>query len=111
MISFALAVTSVAAAALHQPRHETSAADKTIVSLAAGTLAFYAVQSFTCNVWRPIFDKAIYTMATDIQTGEPRPAAAILLGILMSLCLALSLLLVDIVRRAVVESIKARMNG
>ena len=38
-------------------------------------------------------------------------AAAILLGILMSLCLALSLLLVDIVRRAVVESIKARMNG
>lgn len=38
-------------------------------------------------------------------------AAAILLGILMSLCLALSLPLVDIVRRAVVESIKARMNG
>ena len=29
----------------------------------------------------------------------------------MSLCLALSLLLADIVRRAVVESIKARMNG
>lgn len=29
----------------------------------------------------------------------------------MSLCLALSLLLVDIVHRAVVESIKARMNG
>lgn len=29
----------------------------------------------------------------------------------MSLCLALSLLLVDIVRRAVVESNKARMNG
>lgn len=111
IVSFALTVTSVAAAALHQPRHETSAADKTIVSLAAGTLAFYAVQSFTCNVWRPIFDKAIYTMATGIQTGEPRPAAAILLGILMSLCLALALLLMDIVRRAVVESIKARMNG
>lgn len=44
-------------------------------------------------------------------SGEPRPAGAILLGILMSLCLALSLLLVDIVRRAVVEAIKARMNG
>lgn len=29
----------------------------------------------------------------------------------MSLCLALSLRLVDIVRRAVVESIKTRMNG
>lgn len=29
----------------------------------------------------------------------------------MSLCLALSLLLVDIVRRAVVESNKAHMNG
>lgn len=29
----------------------------------------------------------------------------------MSLCLALALLLVDIVRRAVVESIKARMDG
>ena len=29
----------------------------------------------------------------------------------MSLYLALSLLLVDIVRKAVVESIKARMNG
>lgn len=111
IISFALAVTSVAAAALHQLRHKAPAADKTIMSLAAGTLAFYAVQSFTCNVWRPIFDKAIYTMATGIQTGEPRPAAAILLGMLMSLCLALSLLLVDIVRRAVVESIKARMNG
>ena len=50
VISFILAAASVAAAALHQQRHETSAADKTIVSLAAGTLAFYAVQSFTCNV-------------------------------------------------------------
>lgn len=81
------------------------------MSLAAGTLAFYAVQSFTCNVWRPIFDKAIYTMATGIQTGTPRPAGAILLGILMSLCLALALLLMDIVRRAVVEAIKAHMNS
>ena len=70
--------------------------NKTIVTLAAGTLAFYAVQSFTCNVWRPIFDNAIYTMATGIQTGTPRPAGAILLGILMSLCLALALLLMDI---------------
>lgn len=111
VISFILAAASVAAAALHQPRHEVLAADKTIVSLAAGTLAFYAVQSFTCNVWRPIFDKAIYAMTTGIQTGEPRPAGAILLGILMSLCLALFLLLVDIVRRAAVEAIKARMNG
>lgn len=93
IVSFTLAVASVAAAALHQPRYEVPAADKTIMSLAAGTLAFYAVQSFTCNAWRPIFDKAIYTMATGIQTGEPRPAAAILLGILMSLCLALALLL------------------
>ena len=111
VISFILAAASVAAAALHQPRHEVPAADKTIMSLAAGTLAFYAVQSFTCNVWRPIFDKAIYTMATGIQTGEPHPAGAILLGILMSLCLALALLLVDIVRRAVVDAIKARMNS
>lgn len=111
VISFILAAASVAATALHRPRHKVTAADKTIISLAAGTLAFYAVQSFTCNVWRPIFDNAIYTMATGIQTGTPRPAAAILLGILMSLCLALSLLLVDIVRRAVVEAIKARMNG
>ena len=111
VISFILAAASVAAAALHQPRHKVTAADETIISLAAGTLAFYAVQSFTCNVWRPIFDNEIYTMATGIQTGTPRPAAAILLGILMSLCLALSLLLVDIVRRAVVEAIKAGMNG
>lgn len=111
VISFILAAASVAAAALHQPRREVSAADKTIMSLAAGTLAFYAVQSFTCNVWRPIFDKAIYTMATGIQTGEPHPAGAILLGILMSLCLALALLLMDIVRRAVVEAIKAHMNS
>ncbi len=111
VISFILATASVAAAALHQPRHEVPVADKTIISLAAGTLAFYAVQSFTCNVWRPIFDNAIYSMATGIQTGDPRPAAAILLGILMSLCLALALLLMDIVRRAVVEAIKAHMNG
>lgn len=111
VISFILAAASVAATALHQPRHEVPAADKTIMSLAAGTLAFYAVQSFTCNVWRPIFGNAIYTMATGIQTGDPRPAAAIMLGILMSLCLALALLLMDIVRRAVVESIKAHMNG
>lgn len=106
VISFILA-----AAALHQPRHKVTAADKTIISLAAGTLAFYAVQSFTCNVWRPIFDKAICTMATDIQTGTPRPAGAISLGILMSLCLALVPLLMDIVRRAVVDAIKAHMNG
>lgn len=111
VISFILATASVAAAALHQPRHEVPVADKAIISLAAGTLAFYAVQSFTCNVWRPIFDNAIYSMATGIQTGDPRPAAAILLGILMSLCLALALLLMDIVRRAVVEAIKAHMNG
>lgn len=111
VISFILAAASVAAATLHQPRHKVPAADKTIASLAAGTLAFYAVRSFTCNVWRPIFDKAIYAMATGIQTGEPRPAAAILLGILMSLCLALSLLLVDIVRRTVVATIKAHMKG
>lgn len=111
IISFILAAASVAAAALHQPRHKVPAADKTITSLAAGTLAFYAVQSFTCNVWRPIFDNAIYTMATGIQTGTPRPAGAILLGILMSLCLALALLLMDIARRAVVESIKAHMKG
>ncbi len=111
VISFILATASVAAAALHQPRHEVPVADKTIISLAAGTLAFYAVQSFTCNVWRPIFDNAIYSMATGIQAGDPRPAAAILLGILMSLCLALALLLMDIARRAVVESIKAHMNG
>lgn len=110
-ISFILAAASVAAAALHQPRHKVSAADKTIVTLAAGTIAFYAVQSFTCNVWRPIFDKAIYTMAAGIQTGDPHQAAAILLGILMSLCLALALLLMDIVRRAVVEAIKAHMNS
>ena len=50
-------------------------------------------------------------MAAGIQTGDPHPAAAILLGILMSLCLALALLLMDIVRRAVVEAIKAHMNG
>ena len=111
VISFILAAASVAAAALHQPRHETSAADKTIVSLAAGTIAFYAVQSFTCNVWRPIFNNAIYTMATGIQTGELRPAAAILLGILMSLCLALALLLMDIVRRVAIEALKAHMNS
>lgn len=111
VISFILAAASVAAAALHQQRNEILAVNKTIISLAAGTLAFYAVQSFTCNVWRPIFDNAIYTMATGIQTGEPRPAAAILLGILMSLCLALALLLMDIARRAVVESIKAHMNS
>lgn len=111
VISFILAVASVAAAALHQPRHKFPAADKTIMSLAAGTLAFYAVQSFTCNVWRPIFDKAIYTMAAGIQTGDPHPAAAILLGILMSLCLALALLLMDIARRAVVEAIKVHMNS
>lgn len=111
VISFILATASVAAAALHQPRHEVPVADKTIISLAAGTLAFYAVQSFTCNVWRLIFDNAIYSMATGIQTGDPRPAAAILLGILMSLCLALALLLMDIARRAVVDAIKARMNG
>ena len=43
VISFILAAASVAAAALHQPRHKVSAADKTIISLAAGTLAFYAV--------------------------------------------------------------------
>lgn len=111
IISFILAAASVAAAALHQQRHEVPAVNKTIVTLAAGTLAFYAVQSFTCNVWRPIFDNAIYTMATGIQTGTPRPAGAILLGILMSLCLALALLLMDIARRAIVESIKAHMNG
>ena len=110
-ISFILAAASVTAAALHRPRHESAAADKVITSLAAGTLGFYAVQSFTCNVWRPIFDNTIYAMATGIQTGEPHPAGAILLGILMSLCLAFALLIMDIVRRAVVDTIKACMNN
>lgn len=111
VISFILAAASVAAAALHQPRHEASAADKTITSLAAGTLGFYAVQSFTCNVWRPIFDNTIYAMAAGVQTGAPNPSGAIALGIVMSLCLAFALLIIDIVRRAVVGAIKARMNS
>ena len=111
VIPFILAAASVAAAALHQPRHEASAADKAITSLAAGTLGFYAVQSFTCNVWRPIFDDVIYTMAAGVQTGTPNPSAAILLGIVMSLCLALALLIMDIVRRAAVDAIKAQINS
>lgn len=111
VISFILAAASVAAAALHQPRRKASAADKAITSLAAGTLGFYAVQSFTCNVWRPIFDNAIYTMAVGVQTGASNPSGAILLGIVMSLCLALALLIMDIVRRAVVSAIKTRMNS
>lgn len=104
-ISFILAAASVTAAALHRPRHESAAADKVIASLAAGTLGFYAVQSFTYGVWRPIFDNTIYAMATGIQTGEPHPAGAMLLGILMSLCLALALLIMDIVRRAAIDAI------
>ena len=111
VISFILAAASVAAAALHRPHHEASATDKTIMSLAAGTLGFYAVQSFTCNVWRPIFNNAIYTMATGIQTGTSHPTGAILLGVFLSVCLALMLLIMDIVRRAVVDAIKARMNS
>lgn len=111
VISFILAAASVAAAALHQPRRKASAADKAITSLAAGTLGFYAVQSFTCNVWRPIFDNAIYTMAAGVQTGAPNPSGAIMLGIVMSLCLALALLIMDIIRRAVVDAIKVHMNS
>ena len=110
-ISFILAATSVAAAALHQPRREASITDKAIASLAAGTLGFYAVQSFTCNVWRPIFNNAIYAMAAGVQTGTPNPSGAILLGVFMSLCLALVLLIMDIVRRAVVDAIKTHMNS
>ena len=105
-----MAAASVAAAALHQPRHKVPAADKTIESLAAGTLAFYAVQSFTCNVWRPVFNDAIYFTAAGVKTGVPNPAGAILLGIFISLCLALALLVMDIVRRSVVSAIKARVN-
>lgn len=111
VISFILAAASVAAAALHQPRRKASAADKAIVSLAAGTLGFYAVQSFTCNVWRPVFDNAIYTMAAGVQTGATNPFGAILLGIVMSLCLAFTLLIMDIVRRAAVDAIKAQINS
>ena len=111
VISFILAAASVAAAALHQPHRKATAAGKAITSLAAGTLGFYAVQSFTCNVWRPIFDDVIYTMAAGVQTGTPNPSAAILLGIVMSLCLALALLIMDIVRRAAVDAIKAQINS
>ena len=111
VIPFILAAASVATAALHQPRRKASAADKAIASLAAGTLGFYAVQSFTCNVWRPIFDNAIYTTAAGVQTGAPNPSGAILLGIVISLCLAFALLIMDIVRRAVVTAIKTRMNS
>lgn len=111
VISFILAAASVAAAALHQLRHEASAADKAITSLAAGTLGFYAVQSFTCNVWRPVFDNAIYTMAAGVQTGIPNPSGAIVLGIVMSLCLAFTLLITDIMRRAVIDAIKAQINS
>ena len=51
------------------------------------------------------------SLMISFASGEPRPAGAILLGILMSLCLALVLLLMDIVRRAVVDAIKAHVNG
>lgn len=111
VISFILAAASVATAALHQPRSKASSAGKAITALAAGTLGFYAVQSFTCNVWRPIFDNAIYITAAGVQTGAPNPSGAILLGIAMSLCLAFTLLIMDIVRRAVVTAIKTHMNS
>ena len=111
VLSFVLAAASVAAAALHQPRREASATDKAITSLAAGTLGFYAVQSFTCNVWRPVFDNAIYAMAAGAQAGEPNPSGAILLGIVMSLCLAFTLLIMDVIRRAALGAIKTRMNS
>lgn len=111
VISFVLAAASVSVAALHEPRHEVSTADSVIVSLAAGTLGFYAVQSFTCNVWRPIFNDAIYFAAAGIRTGTPNPVGAILLGIFISLCLALALLVMDIVRRSVVSAIKAYVNA
>lgn len=111
VISFILAAASVAAAALHQPHRKASAVGKAITSLAVGTLGFYAVQSFTCNVWRPVFDNAIYTMAAGVQTGIPNPSGAIVLGIVMSLCLAFTLLITDIVRRAVIDAIKAQINS
>lgn len=111
VISFILAAASVAAAALHQPHRKATAAGKAITSLAAGTLGFYAVQSFTCNVWRPVFDNAIYAMAAGDQAGAPNPSGAILLGIVMSLCLAFALLIMDIVRRAVVTAAKTRMGN
>ena len=111
VISFILAAASVATAALHQPRRKASSAGKAITALAAGTLGFYAVQSFTCNVWRPIFDNAIYAMAAGVQTGTPNPSGAIVLGIVMSLCLAFTLLIMDIVRRAVVDAKKAQINS
>ena len=111
VISFILAAASVATAAPHQPRRKATAADKAITSLAAGTLGFYAVQSFTCNVWRPIFDDAIYAMAAGVQAGAPNPSGAIVLGIIMSLCLALTLLIMDIIRRAALGAIKTRMNS
>ena len=111
VISFILAAASVAAAALHQPHRKASAAGKAITSLAAGTLGFYAVQSFTCNVWRPIFDDAINAMAAGVQAGAPNPSGAIVLGIVMSLCLAFTLLIMDIIRRAALGAIKTRMNS
>lgn len=110
VISFILAAASIAAAALHQPCHEASAPGRAITSLAAGTLGFYAVQSFTCNVWRPVFNDAIYFTAAGVKTGIPNPMGALLLGIFISLCLALALIIMDAVRRAVAGAIKAYAN-
>ncbi len=50
-------------------------------------------------------------MAAGVQTGTPNPSGAIVLGIVMSLCLAFTLLIMDIVRRAVVDAIKTQINS
>lgn len=110
-ISFILAAASVCMAALNPSQEKSSTVDHAVTVLAAGTLGFYTAQSFTCNVWRPIFNDAISAVLTGDQAAAPNPMGAILLGTLLSICLALVLLTADIARRTVAHAIGEHINA
>lgn len=103
LISFALAAASIFFVAT---RHSTSSNPRVagvIVTLSAATLGFYAVQSLTSSLWRPVFN----TMLANILAAQSNPASiCIVTGTAISIVFALALLVVDAARSRLVRSLK-----
>lgn len=103
IISFALAATSLLFAATRDNKSSHPCVANVIVTLSAATLGFYAMQSLTSSLWRPIFNM---TLANILVSANNPAATCIITGTVISIVFALALLIIDAARSLITRSLK-----
>ena len=103
LISFALAAASLLFAATRRSAPGNPRTAGVIVTLSTATLGFYAMQSLTSSLWRPVFN----TLLANILVSQNSPAATcIITGTVISIVFALALLIIDAARSHIVRKPK-----